>query len=83
MVCAQGRGGSRHSSRLSARWHRQWAALGSAAAGLTAVVAQARGSDCCARLIMAQGKLRAQSSRKERRALEGGSQQGRLRGNVI
>ena len=52
-------------------------------AGLKAVVAQVRDSDCCARLMVAQGKLRARSSGQERRALEGGSRQGRLRGNVI
>ena len=40
VVYAQGSGGLRHKSRLRARWHRQWATLGSAAAGLKAVVAQ-------------------------------------------
>ena len=53
---AQGRDGTRLGSRLRARRQRQWAALGSAAVGLRAVIAQARSSDCCARLMVAQGK---------------------------
>ena len=43
---AQGRGGPRLGSRLRARRHRQWAALGSAAPRLRAVVTQAHGSGC-------------------------------------